>query len=507
MDCKWKYFKAEMVGGLVETVGDKSCLLGETQDISGYPKAGGVWAKWDFNDGQLTIENDCLGFCPLYYFVDEKKIIVSNSIIKIISLAGDVELDEDSLRMLFWKRYFLQNKTAYKNIYSLAPNTTIKWSNGKFEISSSLLPVKPRNLTQEQIVDGYIDLFKQAMSRNLPDEDFIMPLSGGRDSRWMLLELLDRGYKPKVCVSCGEVRDIELAKELIDRLGLEHNILVPNHRWVKDGIRKNAKISFSTFQHNWLMGLCDFVRNSGYLSYDGNGVGMFSRNAYVDNGIKQFELFRADKFDELENDIFSQDCGNYRCIEKMPDEFDFFRKDTADLKQAHYGELKRYKCYVNDLSAYSFYSNTRTAISTCPFGLMYPAKIKFPYLDYDLFNFLASIEPEQFIASEPQAIAVRKAFPKMADIKFYDEIKFKPSPKASRFVKSVNVLELSGYLAKFNLPSLKSLAWVKFVDKLDKSDYGQFTNMLLSLSMIKYCSKQKNASAVLDMVEKMDSAV
>jgi hypothetical protein len=64
-------------------------------------------------------------------------VIVSNSILKIISVAGDVELDHDGLRMLFWKKYFLQNKTAYKKIYSLAPNTTIKWSNGKFEISSS----------------------------------------------------------------------------------------------------------------------------------------------------------------------------------------------------------------------------------------------------------------------------------------------------------------------------------------------------------------------------------
>ena len=112
MVCKYKYFKAVIVGGILETVGEKSCMIGYEYDIEGYPKPGGVWAKWNFDNDVLTIENDCLGFCPLYYYVDEKKIVVSNSILKIISVVGDVEPDEDALRMRFWKNYSSQ---VFKN--------------------------------------------------------------------------------------------------------------------------------------------------------------------------------------------------------------------------------------------------------------------------------------------------------------------------------------------------------------------------------------------------------
>lgn len=502
---KWNYFKAEIIDNQVKTSGQNSCLLGYQYDISGYPKPGGVWARWEYKNNQLIIENDCLGFCPLYYYLDDKKIVVSNSILQIISVVGNVELDHDALRMMIRKRYFLQDKTAYKNISTLAPNTTIKWSKDKFEINSSFLEVKPQDLTHEQIVDGYIDLFKQSISRHLPqqDEDFIMPLSGGRDSRWMLMELLQRGFKPKVCVTCGEQRDIKLATQLCQRLDLNQICITPPHSWVKDAIRKDANISFSTPQHTWLVRLADYVKNAGCLSYDGNGIGMFSRNAYIDDNMEMFKLFRTLDFEGFENVMFSEDDPINHCIKQMPEEFNFLEKDTEDLKHIHYSELEKQKNYPNDLSAYSFYANTRTAISTCPFGMMRPAKIYFPFLDYELFSFIASLEAEKVAEIEPQAAAVRKAHPEIADIPFYNEIEFEAGPKASKLDKIKSLMTLTSYLAKYNKSSASKLISVNLTKKFKKkADYIVYTNRLLSLSMIKYCSKQENAKNMLNWVDK-----
>ena len=327
MGSDWKYFKAQIDGNTIKTAGQAFCLLGHSYHLDGYPKPGGTWSKWEFKDNTLTIENDCLGFYPIYYCLDETKIIVSNSILKIIAEAGDVELDENALSMFARKNYFLNNCTAYKNIKTLAPNTTIKWSAGSFTVNQSFLPAsKPANLSHEQIVDGYVELTRQAMSRNMPsDEKFLMPLSGGRDSRIILLELLNRGFRPEICVTCGESRDVKLATQVCQRLGLENKILEPRQRWIGDAVRKNIRISFATIQHDWLMGIGDFVRNSGLLSYDGNGVGMFSRNAYTDNGMRQFEMLRGGKYDEFEDEIFPSDNAAEKYINMLPEQFGFIK--------------------------------------------------------------------------------------------------------------------------------------------------------------------------------------
>jgi hypothetical protein len=509
MGSDWKYFKAQIDGNTIKTAGQAFCLLGHSYHLDGYPKPGGTWSKWEFKDNTLTIENDCLGFYPIYYCLDETKIIVSNSILKIIAEAGDVELDENALSMFARKNYFLNNCTAYKNIKTLAPNTTIKWSAGSFTVNQSFLPAsKPANLSHEQIVDGYVELTRQAMSRNLPsDEKFLMPLSGGRDSRIILLELLNRGFRPEICVTCGESRDVKLATQVCQRLGLENKILEPRQRWIGDAVRKNIRISFATIQHDWLMGIGDFVRNSGLLSYDGNGVGMFSRNAYTDNGMRQFEMLRGGKYDEFEDEIFPSDNAAEKYINMLPEQFGFIKGGLDGLKKEHFENISLYNIYSNHLSAFSFYSNTRTAISTCPFGIMYPAKIYCPLLDYDLFSFVASLTPEQMTAKEPQADAVRKAYTDLADVPFYNELKFEPAPKIGRLTKLMNVADATKFLAKFDSASLPSFYKTKFSKAIDKDDlaHARFLNLLFYLAMVKYCSKRNNAIAMLEWLEDKES--
>ncbi len=505
MKTQWKYFKAQIKGNEVVTWGEDFCLLGRQYNLAGYPKPGGTWAKWNYRDGELTIENDCLGFYPIYYYRDETQIVVSNSILKIIAEAGDVEIDKAALKMFVHRNYFLDDCTAYAKIKTLAPNSTIKWTKDSFSVDSHLLAVKPLNLNSEQIVDTYIELTKQAVARNLPDnEKFIMPLSGGRDSRMMLLELMERGYKPELCVTCGEMRDVKIAKQICDKLDLNHKVLHPRQRWVKDSVRKNVRISFSTLQHDWLMALGDFVRTSNMLSYDGNGVGMFSRNAYTDEGMKFFELFRAGKYEEVEDYAFPSNSPHEEYIEMLPDKFDYLKGGTNELRQQHLNNLFRYKIYPNDLSAFSFYSNTRTAISTCPYGIMYPAKIYCPLLDYDLFSFVAALTPEQVTENEPQAIAARKAYPEFADIPFYNELEYQKGPKHKISSMVLNIADLNLFITKFDAGNLIPLLKSKLgkPNQNNRSVLTRFSNLVLFLSMVEYCSKKKSAAGLLEWLDK-----
>src|SRR5215211_6989478 len=60
-------------------------------------------------------------------------------------------------------------------------------------------PIAPvHGRTRSELVDTYIDLFRQAVARMLPGEPFALPLSGGADSRHILLELIRQGRPPRL---------------------------------------------------------------------------------------------------------------------------------------------------------------------------------------------------------------------------------------------------------------------------------------------------------------------
>jgi asparagine synthase (glutamine-hydrolysing) len=97
-------------------------------------------------------------------------------------------LDIAALTTFFRFGTFVGETTAYSGVRS--PNRPVIFT-------------RPLDLNRDQIVDGYIELFRKAVAK-LPDgvlPDGVLLLSGGRDYQHILLELLRAGRKP-VCCFC-----------------------------------------------------------------------------------------------------------------------------------------------------------------------------------------------------------------------------------------------------------------------------------------------------------------
>ena len=80
-----------------------------------------------------------------------------------------------------------------------------------------------RRLSRPAAIRGYIDLVRQAIRRRLPTAPFVLPLSGGRDSRHLLYELIDAGCPPARCVTVRHFpprgnEDEEIARLLCERV-------------------------------------------------------------------------------------------------------------------------------------------------------------------------------------------------------------------------------------------------------------------------------------------------
>src|SRR3546814_4931804 len=60
----------------------------------------------------------------------------------------------------------------------------LRWTAGRLDIARRTREIERRSISREAAIDEYIGIFRAAMERIRPDDqDYIHPLSGGRDSR------------------------------------------------------------------------------------------------------------------------------------------------------------------------------------------------------------------------------------------------------------------------------------------------------------------------------------
>src|SRR5207244_8795816 len=126
--------------------------------------------------------------------------------------------------------------------------------------------------------------FREAiLRRQPPTEDFALPLSGGRDSRHILLALCEAGHRPAFCVTAhyfppGEMAagDIDIARALTEGLSLRHVVLQqPVSRFGTEW-RSNIETEFSSTDALWMLVVADFLKGHVRYIYDGIGGDVLS---------------------------------------------------------------------------------------------------------------------------------------------------------------------------------------------------------------------------------------
>ncbi|EFE66073.1 LOW QUALITY PROTEIN: conserved hypothetical protein, partial [Streptomyces viridosporus ATCC 14672] len=199
------------------------------------PPAEGVFAGWRWDGERLVARNDRYGVCPLFYRAGGGSLALSPDPLALLPEDGPVELDHDALAVFLRTGFFLAEDTAFAQVRALPPAATLTWDTGGLRLRSDG-PPRPgaAAMTEAQAVDGFVDLFRASVARRLPGEPYDLPLSGGRDSRHILLELCRRGAPPRRCVSGAKFppdpgADARVAAALAGRLGLPHTV-VPRPR-------------------------------------------------------------------------------------------------------------------------------------------------------------------------------------------------------------------------------------------------------------------------------------
>ena len=114
--------------------------------------------------------------------------VLSTDLLQLVERGAPTGLDVDALSVFLRLGFFVGDDTPFASIRAVLPPRP---------------GIATARLSRPAAVRGYIDLVRQAIRRRLPTAPFVLPLSGGRDSRHLLYELLDAGCPPGRCVTCA----------------------------------------------------------------------------------------------------------------------------------------------------------------------------------------------------------------------------------------------------------------------------------------------------------------
>jgi asparagine synthase (glutamine-hydrolysing) len=417
------YFHVRKLGDSIVTSGLPTCLLGHKISRGPNAKADGVFAEWHWDGQRLALENDRFGMFPLFYFATDDEFCVSPSIFKLLCEGAPRTLDWAALAVFLRAGYYIGDDTCFEAIRTLRPDARLEWTDGHLHVSGGYHFAMPQRVSRESAIEGYVLLFRAAMDRRLPEhDDFAVPLSGGRDSRHILLELCERKRPPRYCISgrryppaTGE--DERIAAIVAGALGVKHVVVEPPNREVSALMATNVITNMTAWRRAWKLSIAEYERSTVRASYDGIGGDVLSGGSSLDQ--RRVELIDAERLQEycryelrVAHGVL-QDIVPKQQYRLMSDEV-----AVARLEE----ELRRHLSAANPVVSFNLWNRTRRFDSSSPYGVSADLTVYSPFFDHDLCDFLLGLPAEMTIDRQFHDDAIRAAYPKYADLPYEKRI-------------------------------------------------------------------------------------
>jgi len=410
------------VAGGLDVRGLADCALGHKIQNPARTDVDGIFVEWSWDGSCLRVRNDRYGFYPAYYYADSNQIAISTSIQRLLESGAGRNLDDVALAIFLYFGSFIGEDTPFRDIKALPPNANLEWRDGRLKVSGRITIPKTQRLSRNSAIDSYIELFRASMARRLPNKRMtVMPLSGGRGSRHIALELCRQGIRPDFCLTADYYPGIRIKNEIhtaslvCQALGLKHVVVRQSGPRVNAETRKNLITGFTAevTQHTWVLAVRDYLAPRLCTAYDGIGGDILTSGYYLSKERLEW-IDRAD-YRALCESFFDSMSGalvESLFIREMARRFN--REATLERFMK---EFLKHADAPNPISSFYFWNRTRRHIALSPYALLGPTHdVYSPFLDNDLFDFLASIPARMFLDRTFHTEAIHRAFPRLSHI-------------------------------------------------------------------------------------------
>lgn len=411
---------------VVRTNAQGSWVEGQAEFSTGVP--GGVRAWWKWDGAQLTAGSEPWGFYPLYLLEQPGFIGIATSIVELLPFVVERRFDEAALSVFARLGTYLGQDTPWQQIRAFPAASRITWVPGaKPVVRDVFTPGEATSLDRAGIIRRYLELFEAAVQATVPRHPVVVPLSGGRDSRHILLELVRAGRPVDRSVTAVRGDDIRVAGKLSAALGVPHQV-IRGRASIHDELRKNAATSFCSDEHGWIVPALDVLSSSPLSIYDGIAGGMLSAGAFLNE--RDLGDFNAGRFGELAKRMLRS---RERKIARTGGILGRFALEPA-IERVE-AELRARAGRVNGLTEFYLWNRTRREIALYTFEMLGAQhEVHAPYLSRPLVEFLLSVPVRETIGQQLHTDTIAAGYPQHAHVPYERK---RGLPKLWRTVRAV----------------------------------------------------------------------
>lgn len=409
---------------------------------------GGIFGDWSWDGEALQAGVDPYGMFSLFYCETKDGIMLSPSPIQLVSIGANSELDRPAIAAFHLLGWYINEDTAFKHIKVLPPDGRLTWRRGKLTIARRPQIKSGIIISRDAAIEDYARLFARAVRScwAATTDPVIIPLSGGRDSRHILLESVRQGYRPDHCVTYDPTfgsgagafdPEWECAKQLTTRLRLEHQKIKTLQSKHAEQLKTIYLTHLGTDEHVHYLALTRHL--AGKPCLDGIAGDTLSRAKHV-------------------NTTTTRDKTNAQRVAAILGHFDKVSGSTVHdriaglgiddaLEDGHRQIVECYDQYSDQPDPYShffFWQRTRREIGLAPGAMLTTAKhVLCPYLDPALVEFCLSLPDEVTEDGTFHDRVIRHSFPEI-DIPYHDQFeRILPRPPLAAKIRAIGDAVLS----------------------------------------------------------------
>jgi hypothetical protein len=373
------------------------------------------FASWTWNGSELRAETDRFGLYPLFYCHDGHSIALSTSLSALMPFLRSRDWDLEALGVFLRLGYFISDDTPFREIRVAPPSLT--WRAGQLSAPRPLPePAEAVSLPRAEVEREYGRLFAESIRARINGGRTFVPLSGGRDSRHIFLELLRSGARLEAAVTMASTRtnDAEVAASLCLRAGVRHAFVPPTVFALDAALERNLETSFGTDEHLWAGKVRDWLREErADTIFDGIAGDVLSQSKNLTRA--RLDWMRRGLLSEMASDLTANEDRFLRGV--LSREF-YASIPLASANAKIAAELAIHQRQPNPVGSFFFWNRMRREIALAPFGILRSFTAHVPFLDPPLYGFLTSLSGEFLLEHRLHDDVIRREYPGFADIPY-----------------------------------------------------------------------------------------
>ncbi len=213
-----------LLGGVIGEAGRWWSIGGEPPD--------GTYVLVRYSPASVELLSDITSSRTLWYALSEERLIVSTSQRAAIMLLGDFELDPSAIAWLLSSNTLGPECSWDSRVRRLPPDSRLLLDRATWRSTLELRPAVFEPVARSR--EDHLDLLRDAIAwscsaLDIDTDRWLLPLSGGIDSRIILAFTVKNGRRPRSVTWTtrqslrNPLSDASIARRVARRLGVEHS--------------------------------------------------------------------------------------------------------------------------------------------------------------------------------------------------------------------------------------------------------------------------------------------